>query len=122
MALIHCPECDRQVSTQAAACPGCGHPIADTAPVPPSEPAGPGCYSCTAAATTRCQRCGTLSCAEHLQSIYVSRGKGGSYELRCESCYSMAWMWRIVSGVLFVIVLIFILIIWSNMRNGPFEF
>jgi len=92
------------------------------APVPPSEPAGPGCYSCTAAATTRCQRCGTLSCAEHLQSIYVSRGKGGSYELRCESCYSMAWMWRIVSGVLFVIVLIFILIIWSNMRNGPFEF
>jgi len=27
MALIHCPECRREVSDQAAACPGCGHPI-----------------------------------------------------------------------------------------------
>lgn len=28
MALIPCPECQRQVSTQAVACPQCGHPIA----------------------------------------------------------------------------------------------
>lgn len=26
MALIPCPACSRQVSTQAVACPGCGHP------------------------------------------------------------------------------------------------
>lgn len=28
MALIPCPACTRQVSGAAAACPGCGHPIA----------------------------------------------------------------------------------------------
>ena len=27
MALIHCPECSREVSEAAAACPACGHPI-----------------------------------------------------------------------------------------------
>ncbi len=27
MALIKCPECGRQVSDQAAACPECGYPI-----------------------------------------------------------------------------------------------
>ena len=27
MALIPCPECSRQVSSRAPACPGCGHPL-----------------------------------------------------------------------------------------------
>lgn len=30
MALINCPECGRRVSDKAAACPGCGYPIAGT--------------------------------------------------------------------------------------------
>jgi uncharacterized membrane protein YvbJ len=29
MALIPCPECQHQVSTQAAACPQCGYPISE---------------------------------------------------------------------------------------------
>ena len=28
MALIQCPECGREISDQAEACPGCGYPIA----------------------------------------------------------------------------------------------
>ena len=27
MALIRCPECNREISEQAAACPGCGYPL-----------------------------------------------------------------------------------------------
>lgn len=27
MALIHCPECDREISEKAAACPHCGYPV-----------------------------------------------------------------------------------------------
>ena len=27
MALIHCPECGREISDQAKACPGCGFPM-----------------------------------------------------------------------------------------------
>lgn len=32
MALIHCPECGREVSDRASSCPGCGFPLtpADT--------------------------------------------------------------------------------------------
>lgn len=37
MALIECAECERQVSDKAAACPGCGAPIA--APHSPAAPA-----------------------------------------------------------------------------------
>ena len=29
MALINCPECDCEVSDQAAACPSCGYPVAE---------------------------------------------------------------------------------------------
>jgi hypothetical protein len=35
MALIACPECGKQVSTQAATCPACGAPV-------PGSPAAPG--------------------------------------------------------------------------------
>jgi hypothetical protein len=27
MALIHCPECQKEISDQASACPHCGHPM-----------------------------------------------------------------------------------------------
>jgi len=33
MPLINCPECGRQVSTEAQACPACGYPVASKAPV-----------------------------------------------------------------------------------------
>lgn len=32
MALIQCPECAREISDKAIACPGCGYPIAAPAP------------------------------------------------------------------------------------------
>ncbi|WP_422843570.1 zinc ribbon domain-containing protein [Acidovorax sp. M2(2025)] len=39
MALVRCPECGREVSSHAPACPGCGYPLqARGAPAP--EPQG----------------------------------------------------------------------------------
>ncbi len=102
MPLVDCPECGREISTAAEACPQCGHPTR----VKPQESTGPGCYACSAPATTQCQRCGTLSCVEHLKAIYVPHGKGGANELRCESCYSSAQVWKVVGGIIFVIALI----------------
>lgn len=32
MALIHCPECSKEISSSAESCPECGHPIKSTAP------------------------------------------------------------------------------------------
>jgi hypothetical protein len=106
MPLINCPACGRAISTEAEACPQCGHPNRPTT----REPAGPTCYACSAPATTRCQSCGALSCAEHLQSIYVYHGRGGAYELRCESCHSSAVAWKTFSWVVMVILIVIILL------------
>lgn len=37
MALIQCPECKREVSSAAEACPQCGHPIARRVAAPPPQ-------------------------------------------------------------------------------------
>lgn len=37
MALIRCPECGREVSSQAPACPSCGYPLQAQVPQP-SDP------------------------------------------------------------------------------------
>ena len=98
MPLTNCPECGRQVSTEAESCPQCGHPL--------RAAEGPKCYACTAAATTRCQSCGALSCAQHLKTIYVSVGPGRGYELRCERCYSSAATRNVVFWVILAIFLV----------------
>jgi hypothetical protein len=112
MPLIRCPACSREISTEAEACPQCGHPNRPTT----RAPAGPKCYACSAEATTRCQSCGALSCALHLQSIYVTHGHGGAYELRCESCHSSAMVWKVVGWVFAgIILIIVVLVILSQM-------
>jgi len=39
MALINCPDCGKQVSTAAKACPNCGFPVADRIPQNPASAA-----------------------------------------------------------------------------------
>ena len=42
MALVECPACKGMVSTEAASCPHCGHPLRGTSDTPPSQRAGCG--------------------------------------------------------------------------------
>lgn len=112
MPLIDCPECGHQISTAAEACPSCGHPNR-----PGSRRSSDlECYACSATATTRCQSCNVLSCALHLQNIYVTHGKGGSYELRCESCYNSAMMWKVVGMVFGGIVMAIALMLFLGRK------
>ncbi len=37
MALIKCQKCGKEISEQAAACPGCGHPISPVKTAPPEK-------------------------------------------------------------------------------------
>ena len=43
MALIHCPDCGREVSDQAPSCVGCGRPIAEARPTPSTGTTCPNC-------------------------------------------------------------------------------
>ena len=107
VALIDCPECGRQISTAAEACPGCGHPNRPTAVVP----VGPTCHACSDTATTKCQNCGALSCVAHVESVSVA--VGGPYQLRCAECDTATRGWKIVQVVVcglcaaFIWVLVF---------------
>jgi hypothetical protein len=40
MALIPCPECNRQVSEMAPQCPGCGYPVATAVGTQKPKPSG----------------------------------------------------------------------------------
>lgn len=114
MPLIPCAVCRRDISTEAEACPQCGHPnrVASA-----KTSGGPTCYACSLGATTRCQSCGAFSCAAHLDSIYVSHGKGGAYELRCQSCYSSAEAWKVFGYVIGGIVLIVAIVFFVQMKR-----
>ena len=104
--LVKCLACGRQISSEAEACPQCGHPNKTASPAS----VGPRCYACPAQATTLCQSCGAMSCVTHLKSVFVHHGPdhGGGYELRCESCHSSYMTWRIVAGIIagFVFILL----------------
>ncbi|MBP8151355.1 MAG: zinc ribbon domain-containing protein [Xylophilus sp.] len=39
MALVRCPECGREVSSHAPACPACGYPLQAKNPAPGTPPA-----------------------------------------------------------------------------------
>jgi hypothetical protein len=116
MSLIHCAECGREISTEAESCPGCGFPVhkKETADV------GPRCYACSAPATTRCVSCNALSCARHLQSIFVSHGRGGAYELRCRQCYATASTMRTFGTVMFFVILGIAALMCFVMFSGAF--
>ncbi len=49
MALINCPECNKEISDKAGACPSCGHPMETitvaNASSDPNKKACPSCYS-----------------------------------------------------------------------------
>jgi hypothetical protein len=107
MSLIPCPECGREISTNAEACPHCGNPMRAAS----HTAAGPKCYACSATATTRCQRCGEMSCVQHVQSIFVPHGNSGSYELRCPRCYESAQFWRAFRWVIVGIFLFILLMV-----------
>ncbi|MFN5298303.1 MAG: zinc ribbon domain-containing protein [Planctomycetaceae bacterium] len=103
MSLIDCPECGHQVSTKAPACPHCGVPMGSSS----EAPAGPRCYACSAAATTRCMRCEALSCAEHLR---LSRsGPGLMVCKRCQDDLQVAMLFLLLAFLPIVVIVVLIL-------------
>src|SRR5262245_47935131 len=117
VSLIRCSVCAREISNEAESCPQCGHPSRATR----RTATGSRCYSCPAPATTRCQSCGALSCAHHLQSIYVAHGKGGAFELRCQNCYSTAQWSNAIGCIVMAVGLIGLLIFMTIQGYWPFH-
>ena len=101
MGLTTCPDCQAQVSDVAPTCPKCGRPLKDV----PSG--GPECYTCRRQATTKCQRCGALTCVTHLDPVMgvfmLSR------MLVCDNCRHVIRFWNPV--VFFVVILLVVVLI-----------
>lgn len=106
MPLIPCPVCTNHISVEAAACPRCGHPNRPDEPLSDQR----ACYSCDAAATTRCESCGIGSCREHLSLTTVYYGKRREEEFRCADCAKLAVGWRTFEGLL-IFVFVFVMIV-----------
>jgi hypothetical protein len=80
MPLIHCTECGQQISTEAEACPQCGHPNRRTPPAAPRLATQ--CKTCAQPAVGSCKACGGFYCASH--------GGLASFGLNapiCSACY-----------------------------------
>lgn len=124
--LVPCEACGRSISTEAAACPQCGHPGAGgpralpRASLPAAVGSGPPCHACEAPATTRCSRCGTPCCVEHLAAAAVGGRWGSEVALRCADCAGVAERIRRLRVVLTVVVGIVLLsVILSRRSRSP---
>ncbi len=101
MSLISCPECGREISTEAVACPQCGHP---------NRPADElKCYACERPATVLCQRCNEPSCLRHVQNYLYQFGISVPICQRCQASYARFSIWAGVVLTVIAVVLIAIL-------------
>lgn len=134
MALIPCPECQREVSTAAAACPHCGYPLQVDAggKSSGSEPVYIGfnepksgqhpvrrpqfdedeyqSHGRYGHADRACTRCGQLCCSEHSTWFHPIKHAG----LVCTSCASTHWIISLVGLIVIGGIILFVMM--SNMR------
>jgi hypothetical protein len=80
ISFISCAACGRRISTEAEACPQCGHPNRRTPPAAPRLATQ--CKTCAQPAVGSCKACGGFYCASH--------GGLASFGLSapiCSACY-----------------------------------
>jgi hypothetical protein len=64
MALVNCPECGREISSNAISCPQCGNPMYQAQPIaPPRQSNGTFCRACNAYVTPVVTSVGGGSCS-----------------------------------------------------------
>jgi hypothetical protein len=103
VALVSCPECEREVSSHAKSCPHCGCPIdLDITRDAPGRPEShlPKCGECGAPATRACTRCGKMVCEQHITWFHNIRGAGAV----CTACQGFGCIMTIVGLVIFGII------------------
>lgn len=87
MALIKCPECSREISDKAAACPHCGFPISKSSELEP-QPVTVNCLDCNkdfALNAEVCPHCGLFNS----QKYKIKDTTCSEHKPRCPSCGSM---------------------------------
>ncbi|MGN0384564.1 MAG: zinc ribbon domain-containing protein [Lachnospiraceae bacterium] len=72
MSLINCPECGKEISDQAAACPNCGFSLQKTDPTKIS-------VNVNNSPSIKCPKCKS----SNLQAISDTHGKGASFWKLC---------------------------------------
>lgn len=107
MALINCPECGKQISDKAPACPNCGYPMELCSKEPEKEPSQkttsnrcPNCGKDVPFYQAKCPECGTKVNTELPVSGTMKTWKVGKekIEVQCQCCgkiflYNKKWFY-----------------------------
>lgn len=107
MALTKCPECSKEVSTQAAACPHCGCPLKATEQPSASTPPTPTPAPQPAAASLPSPA--TLGCAAMILFFFMPWAQllgfsASGYDLQKLGSYgNLAWLIPVFSGITIVV-------------------
>lgn len=119
MALINCPNCNKEISDKAKVCVGCGHQLIDDVNAEKTMLSCPECGAFTDTLTDICSNCGYP-----LNSLEIkSDGKQKS-----KSVFKKKWFWAsvicfvlLISIVLFVLLISIVLFVSNNVRTESYN-
>lgn len=83
MALINCPECDKEISDKALSCPNCGCPIAMQTETKPSLPAMLWDAEEDGFISVKCPKCSKVSNVKQAVAVKTTSGYKLSGEGKC---------------------------------------
>ena len=110
MALINCPNCNKEISDKAKVCVGCGHQILDDANTEKRTVTCPECGEIADSLTDICSNCGYP-----LNSLEIkSEGKQKSKRI-----FKKKWFW--VSAICFVLLTSIVLFASNNARTENYN-
>jgi hypothetical protein len=107
--LIDCVVCGRQFSSEAEACPQCGHPNRVRTRVPRLS----GCSRCGSPAVGACTRCGRFYCPQHGGKRRFWDGSGQGC---CEKCIRQ-WARNYGFGLVFTVIGVLIILLLAGVLS-----
>lgn len=110
MALINCPNCNKEISDKAKVCIGCGHQLVDAVNTEKRTINCPECGVVTDSLTDICSNCGYP-----LNSLEMKADE----KQKSKSIFKKKWFW--ISAICFVFLISVILLVSNNTRTENYN-
>ena len=110
MALINCPNCNKEISDKAKVCVGCGHQILDDANTEKRMVTCPECGGIADSLTDICSNCGYP-----LNSLGIKADE----KQKSKSIFKKKWFW--ISAICFMLLISIVLFVANRARNENYN-